>query len=159
VQGCAATLVTPVSMRTPATGKPCGGELGPCSAPSDACAPGWQICLSDFSKPSLSADGFRSRMTATQCAGDDGGKYIAAMSHGNPSWAPPGGTCPATQSDNDNGCQGTGWGSEAICCGSGCVLAGCANDLWIGKTLIYDDQKHGCGSVFGVSDGFLCCKV
>lgn len=159
VQGCAASLVTPVSMRTPATGKPCGGELGPCTAPADACAPGWQICLSDFSNPSLSAVGFRSRMTATQCASDDGGKYIAAMSHGNPAWAPPGGTCPATQNDNDNGCQGTDWGSEAICCGSGCVLAGCANDLWVGQTLIYDDQKHGCGNVFGVSDGFLCCKV
>jgi iron(II)-dependent oxidoreductase len=159
VQGCAASLTSPVSMRAPATGKACGGELGPCAAPADACAPGWKICLSDFTNPSLSADGFRARLTADQCASEDGGKYIAAMSHGNPAWAPPGGSCPTTPNSGDNNCQSTGWGSEAICCGSSCVLAGCANDLWTGKTLIYDDQKHGCGNVFGVSDGFLCCKV
>jgi gamma-glutamyl hercynylcysteine S-oxide synthase len=158
IQGCAATLLAPVSMRTAATGKACGGELGPCNAPSDACAPGWRLCLSDFTNPSLSADGFRARMTAEQCASDDGGKYIAAMSHGDPTWAPPG-SCPSSPNSNDNGCQSTGWGSEAICCGSECVLAGCANDLWVDKTLIYDDQKHGCGNVFSVSDGFLCCKL
>ena len=159
VQGCAATLAAPASMRAAATGKACGGVLGPCAAPADACAPGWRVCLSDFSSAPLSADGFRARMTADQCASEDGGRYLGAMSHGNPAWAPPGGSCPASPNSGDNGCQGTGWGSEAVCCGAGCVLAGCANDLWAGKTLIYDDQKHGCGNVFGVSDGFLCCKV
>lgn len=160
VQGCAARVAADVSMRAAATGKACGGALGACAAPADACAPGWALCLSDFSKPALSADGLRAAMTADQCASDDGGRYLAAMSHGNPAWAPPGGQCPADPSNNDNSCQATGWGSEAVCCGSGCVLAGCANDIYRGATLIYDNQKEGCGNVGDDDfDGFLCCKL
>jgi formylglycine-generating enzyme required for sulfatase activity len=159
VQGCSATLKQAASMRAPRTGAPCGGLLGPCAAPADACGPGWAPCLSDFSTPALSAAGLRAAISADECANGDGGKYLAAMSHANSAWAPPGGSCPAGTSDGDNLCRPTGWGTEAICCGSDCVLAGCANDLFVGKTMIYDDQQEGCGNVLDVMTGVLCCKV
>jgi len=159
VQGCTATVAASVSMRAPATGKACGGALGPCAAPADACAAGWAPCLSDVATPGLSPAGLRAGMSAAECANGDGGKYLAAMSHANAAWAPPGGTCPTTTSDGDNLCRATGWGTEAICCGSGCVLAGCANDIYLGATLIYDDQAEGCGNVRDVLTGVLCCKI
>ena len=89
----------------------------------------------------------------------DAGRYLAAASHANAAWAPPGGTCPSSPSDGDNECRATGWGTEAICCGSECVLAGCANYLWTDATLIYDNQQEGCGAVKDVLSGVLCCKV
>lgn len=157
VQGCAASLAQAVSMRAPATGSPCGGVLGACAAPADACAPGWALCISDFSKASLSADGFRARMSASECASSgDGGKYIAAMSHTD---CNPNQVCPTSPYTADAGCTATGWGSEALCCGADCVPAGCPDGLYPSATTIYDNQEEGCGSVRDVMTGFLCCKV
>jgi hypothetical protein len=86
-------------------------------------------------------------------------RYLAAMSHADAAWTPPA-TCPLSSSDHDNGCRATGWGSEAVCCGNGCVPAGCKNAVYTNNTLIYDDQAHGCGNVVSsLADGVLCCKT
>jgi hypothetical protein len=153
LQACAATLPAGVSLRAPASGKPCGGALGPCATPADACAPGWALCLSDFAVPALSADGFRSRLGAAACGGGAGGRFVAAMSHA-------GAACLDAPSAVDFGCNPTGFGAEAICCGAGCVRAGCVNDFYANATTIYDDQRHGCGNAdAAVADGVLCCKL
>ena len=151
-------LTLGTSMRAPATGKPCGGEAGsgPCAAPADACAPGWRPCLSDFTVPALSLTGFRAVMTPQNCsgAGGDTGRFIAAMSHADCT------QCPTTQGTVDVTCKAQGCGAEAVCCGSGCVLAGCKSTVFTNQTTIYDDQNHGCGAVSPmVADGVLCCKV
>jgi glutamate synthase (NADPH/NADH) large chain len=53
-----------------------------------------------------------------------------------------------------------GFGAEAICCGSGCVAAGCVNDFYANETRIYDNQAQGCGNVAPtVAGGVLCCKL
>ena len=154
VQGCNAVLPLGVSMRAPATGKPCGGGAAPCGAPADACAAGWAPCLGDFSNAALTADAFRAAITADACAAGDAGRYIAAMSHANCA------ACAPAPTNEDVGCKPTGCGAEAICCGSGCVLAGCKNDIFANATTIYDDQTHGCGFVAAaVADGVLCCKL
>ncbi len=154
VQGCAAILPgSNVSMRAPPTGMACGGVLGQCAAPADACAAGWALCLSNFSDAALGADGFRANMAPETCATGALGRFIAAMSHAN---CP---TCPNAPTSADAGCQATGCGSEAICCGSGCVLAGCGN-LWQNGTSIYVNEAHGCGNVVdSVANGVLCCKL
>ena len=154
VQGCAATLPGNVSLRASPTGKPCGGALGPCAAAADACAAGWLPCLSDFSKSSLSADGFRANMSQIECVTGGPGRFVAAMSHADCT------KCPNAPSSADMGCKATGCGAEAICCGTECVLAGCDSDVWEKATYIYDDQTHGCGNAAAsVADGVLCCKV
>ena len=155
VQGCSATLALGTSMRSPRTGKPCGGGGVPCGAPADACAPGWEPCLGDFAVPALSADGFRGVMTAANCSAGDAGRWLAAMSHADCT------SCAASSPPTkDLACRSTGCGSEAICCGSGCVLAGCKSGLFPNRTTIYDDQAHGCGNVAPtIADGVLCCKA
>ena len=154
VQGCEAALPTNVSMRAPATGAPCGGSSAPCAAPADACAAGWRLCLSDFSVAALSADGFRAAMPEAACAAGSGGRFIAAMSHADCK------DCGAAPSNVDKGCAPSGCGSEAICCGAGCVRAACASGLYPNATTIYDNQAHGCGNVApAVAAGVLCCKV
>ena len=155
VQGCAAVLPSGVSMRARATGKPCGGSLGPCAAAADACGAGWAPCLSDFTVQSLSADGFREHMTAHACATGDSGRWLAAMSHANCA------ECTAGPTSADIGCAASGCGSEAIACGSGAIPAGCKSELWPNATLIYgDNQQSGCGAIGPADgDGVLCCKV
>ena len=159
VRGCLASFIGNVSMRTPATGKGCGGSLGPCASPADACGPGFGLCLSSFATPGLSADSLRADLDASGCAGSAEGRFIAAMSHAELAWQPPA-QCPPEPTSDDAGCRATGWGSEAVCCGRACVLAGCANDLYVGATLIYDNQAHGCGNIAnGLADGVLCCRL
>jgi len=155
VQGCAAALAAGVSMRAPPTGKPCGGALGPCAAAADACAAGWRPCLSDFSVPALSAAGFRAAMGAAACAAGDAGRFVAASSHANCS------SCAAGPTSVDFGCLATGCGAESLCCGMGCVPAGCKSGLYPNATLIFGgDQQHGCGNVATRNqDGVLCCKL
>lgn len=155
VQGCVATLTLGTSMRAPATGKPCGGVGGEaCASPADACAPGWRPCLSDFSVPALSVVGFRAVMSVENCTGGDSGRFIGAMSHADCT------QCTTPNPATDITCKATGCGAEAVCCGSGCVLAGCKNAIFPNRTTIYDDQQHGCGAVApSVADGVLCCKV
>ena len=154
VQGCAATLPAGASMRAPATGAPCGGALGPCAAAADACAAGWAPCLSNFAVPALSADGFRARMSAADCAAGDAGRFVAAMSHANCA------ACGAGPTSADFGCAATGCGSEALCCGADCVMAGCKSGLFANDTRIFGaDQAHGCGNMLPKNaDGVLCCK-
>jgi hypothetical protein len=170
VHGCAATWNSSssgggVSLRAPPTGRPCGNDLTPggtvCAVPADACAPGWALCLSNASVPALSPAGFRAGLSAADCAGADPRRFIAAMQHANPAWESlPPKPCPTAPSDEDNGCAADGWGAEPICCGEGCVVPSCPNDLWMGATRIHVGENAGCGSVpGGWVDGVLCCKM
>ena len=68
--------------------------------------------------------------------------------------------CAPAPVSGDLGCKATGCGAEAVCCGSGCVLAGCKSSIYLNATTIYDDQAHGCGNLApSVADGVLCCKA
>lgn len=138
IQGCVAELPAAASMRAPKTGAPCGGIGQKCVAAADACAVGWQPCLSDFTVPALTADAFRAAMTASSCASDEPGRYIAAMSHADCT------KCPNSPSNIDIGCKPTGCGAEAICCGLGCVPAGCKSDIYPNATLICASETHRC---------------
>lgn len=163
VHGCAVTWTGSMSLRTSPTGKPCGTGIGPCESPADACAPGWALCLSNFSAPGLSSNGFRDSIDADGCANGDPRRFVAAMSHANPAWSnlPPA-PCPPSPQTVDNGCNADGWGAEPVCCGAGCSVPSCPNDLWMGGTRIHIGEGEGCGSIDGSSgfvDGVLCCKV
>lgn len=73
-----------VDLRAPATGKPCGGPLGPCtSSLADACAEGWGVCLASVGSDPTAIDRFRSNFSSGECA-SGGGAFVAAMSHSNP---------------------------------------------------------------------------
>lgn len=163
VHGCSATWAGSADLRAGATGKPCGGSLGPCATPADACAPGWALCLSNASQPGLDLAGFRAGMSAATCAGGDVRRYAAAMSHAIPAWSnlPPA-PCPAAPlpAQGDNGCAADGWGAEPVCCGGGCSLPSCPNSVWVDGTHIHVDMAEGCGAVStDYVDGVLCCKM
>jgi hypothetical protein len=67
IRGCAATWTSAMGLRTPTTGIACGNNLNkPCKAPVDACAAGWEPCLSWSDGNDL--DSFRSRVTSLECA-------------------------------------------------------------------------------------------
>jgi hypothetical protein len=158
VHGCSASWNGNMSMRTPATGKPCGGALGLCSSPSDACAAGWTLCMSNFSVSSVVA--FRAGITDAECATGDGRRFVAAMQHANPAWSSiPPNPCPPAPQDTDNGCAADGWGAEPVCCGSNCTVPSCPNDIWMGGTRIHIGTNEGCGGLTSqFVNGVLCCK-
>lgn len=164
VHGCLATWPAVASLRAPATGKPCGGKLGTCTAPADACAEGWALCLSSNSSGGAGLAGFRAGLTAAACAATetDPRKFVAAMSHARPEWSglPPA-PCPPAPVSTDNGCAPPGtWGGEAVCCGGACEVPSCPNSIWLGQTRIHIDEGNSCGGMAGgVADGVLCCKL
>ena len=152
VSGCLATWNTTPSLRAPRTGAACGGSLGPCASPADACAIGWSLCLSNSSTGLAT---FRSRMSPEQCAVNSGHmplRFVAAMSHALE-------PCPAAPVTTDNGCASSGYGAEPICCGSGCSIPSCPNSVWQNATRIHIDESDGCGAMNATTvNGVLCCK-
>ena len=168
VHGCLARWEGRVSLRAPATGRACGGSLGPCVAPADACATEWTLCLSaNASSPPNSGAGvsaFRSGISEGDCAAaqSDPRVFVAAMSHARPEWAglPPA-PCPSSPVAVDNGCAAPGgWGSEPVCCGAGCELPSCPDSVWRGGTRIHVGEGEACGGLTSAAaDGVLCCKL
>lgn len=162
VHGCTASWAGALSMRAPPSGKPCGGTLGPCAAPADACAPGWTLCMAGAAPPpGASIADFRAGMAPSACASGDPRIFVAGMSHALSAWEPlPPGPCPLQPGGADNGCAATGWGSEPICCGGGCQVPSCPNMIWPNGTRIHINEVDGCGALQGGSvDGVLCCKL
>lgn len=161
VRGCVAVWSGSLSMRAPVTGKgPCGG-VTPCASPADACAPGWAVCLSNLTVSPLSLPSFRNAITADQCGAADPRRFVGGMQHADPAWESlPPQPCPPTPQDTDNGCSSSGWGAEPVCCGVGCLVPSCPNDVWPAATRIHAGEGEGCGSVSSNwVDGVLCCKV
>lgn len=160
VHGCVATWVGAASLRAPRTGAACGGALGPCAAPADACAAGWELCLGPASG---GVAAFRGGITAAACAavGADPRVFVAAMSHARPDWAPlPPAPCPPAPVVDDNGCAAPGgWGSEPVCCGGGCATPSCPNAVWPRGTRIHVGVGEACGGLTSdFADGVLCCR-
>jgi hypothetical protein len=155
VAGCTATWVGVPSLRAPRTGAACGGSLGACAAPADACAPGWSLCLSNASTVEAALAALRARMSAAQC-GNDGGqlprRFVAGMSHAVQ-------PCPPSPVTVDNGCTTGVYGSEPVCCGGGCAIPSCPNSIWEGATRIHANEADGCAAMPATAvDGVLCCK-
>ena len=163
VHGCLASWPATASLRAPATGKPCDAK-NVCAAPADACAPGWALCLGNFSAAGADIAAFRAGISADACAAaqSDPRKFVAAMSHARAAWSnlPPA-PCPPAPVDDDNGCAEAGtWGSEPVCCGGACVAPSCPGAVWTGRTQIHIDEDASCDALAGgVADGVLCCKL
>ena len=89
VHGCVAGGwdTSGVSMRAEPTGKACGGPLGACTSPADACAAGWKLCLMDAAIDPGSIENFRNNLTAAECASGGNVAYVAAMSHAKQVWS------------------------------------------------------------------------
>ena len=165
VHGCLAMWDGVVSLRAPPTGRPCGGRLGPCTSPADACAPGWALCLSHAnasgSESRADVASFLKGMGPQLCREGDPRMFLAAMQHADPAWsALPPSPCPPAPQEGDNGCRPAGWGSEPICCGGACTVPSCGNDLWMDQTRIHIGESEGCGAVSAnYASGILCCKL
>jgi hypothetical protein len=160
IRGCAATWVSTVGLRAPSTGRACGNGLNkPCAAPIDACAAGWEPCLSWANGNDL--DTFRSRVTSHECATGAPGAFVAAMSH------VPGATCPPAPLNKDYGCKPQAeYGCEPICCGTSCAVPSCAHGVWGNGTSVLFTEDHtvfpnrACGNLDpGAATGVLCCEV
>ena len=146
-------------------GKPCGDKIGSCDAPADACAKGWEPCLSNATVPSskFALDAFRAAISPNDChKADPTRAFVTAMSHADKKYEDlPPKPCPPNPLNVDNGCIADDWGSEPVCCGGGCQQPICPNDVWMGGTYIKEStQNGGCGSLEpNVIDGVLCCKI
>eukprot|EP00041_Stephanoeca_diplocostata_P017484 m.353718 g.353718 ORF g.353718 m.353718 type:complete len:185 (-) comp20717_c0_seq15:284-838(-) len=119
---------------------------------------GWSLCLSAATPASIEA--FRTAVSADTCAKGDPRSFIAAMSHSNQKFEKSGPNCPPSNNTGDNGCAGEGWGCEPICCGGGCVVPSCPNELWPHETRIHIDMASGCCGKVSAQEvsGVLCCK-
>jgi hypothetical protein len=150
VAGCIAEWTGTLSMRTPATNRACGDDLGTCAAPGDACAQGWHLCGASGSIAEVAAIG----IDACERAG--GGRFVSAISH-----------C-ETQSGceydrtptGDYQCFPNGWCSEPVCCGSDCgEMGACPSGVWEGRTHIPVGVDQGCGAIGSSrARGVLCCR-
>jgi hypothetical protein len=149
IAGCIAEWSGVASLRAAATGAACGDDLAACAVPADACAPGWHMC------GGAGAIADVSQLSAAQCQGAGGGRFVAAMSH-----------C-ETQSgcEYDNAQTGTyecfesGWCSEPVCCGADCLSGSCTGGIWEGETRIALGTDQGCGAMASSrARGVLCCR-
>jgi hypothetical protein len=160
VRGCLASWSSPTNMRARRSGAACGGALGPCKSPADACGAGWEVCLGENGSE-LAA--FRTAMTPSACATGDPRAFATAMSHSNPEYKPDAGKgmCPPANRAQDNGCIPEGWGCEPICCGAACTVPSCPDMVWEGATRIHVDVAEGCCGSMSPQDsvGVLCCKT
>jgi hypothetical protein len=149
IAACGATWTGKLDLRTPPTGVACGNSTRPCAVLADACELGWHLCTDSGDVTELQMIG------PDACHADFPGRYAAASSHdisSTPCTYPPVGQWPCE--------QGKIAGGEAICCGTGCTLAGCPNGLWPNAT--YDTSStaaSGCADLSAVdADGVLCCR-
>ncbi|MCW5801404.1 MAG: hypothetical protein KIT31_03265 [Deltaproteobacteria bacterium] len=141
IAACAGVWVPAASLRKPATGSPCGGEVM-CASPADLCATGWHICSSAQELAVVSAE---------QCAEAGEGQYLAAMSSS------------AAEGECDPGlvdampCRERGANAQPVCCGEGCVDARCRDAVWKGATAIASSGLACGASAVAIGDGVLCC--
>lgn len=147
IAGCSASWAGTPSLRAAPTDSPCGDDGGPCSAPSDACAAGWHVCLASGDPADLSI-----RITGGDCAAAGTGAFVAAASH-CVSIAPCDYTPPLP-------CLAVAVCAEPVCCGSGCNTGTvCRAGVFAApQTMIADDRPNGCAALpSGIATGVLCC--
>ena len=149
VAGCIGEWQATADLRAPATGQPCGDDLGPCAVPADACAAGWHVCGASGALAEVSALG------AQQCEQAGGGKFVAAISHCK--------TQDGCSYDNPQtgsySCFASGWCSEPVCCGSDCGFGVCPSGIWKDHTHIAVGTDQGCGAIKASrARGILCCR-
>jgi hypothetical protein len=179
VHGCGVSWDGAQSMRAPRTGRNCSGGLpkAHCSVPADACAVGWEPCLSGGSD---ARSDFMKAITPAQCGGS-WGAWAAAMSHAplDTRNSTDKEYCPnktAAALATDNGCRGispSSWGAESLCCGEDCEVPTCQTALWsevspcppAGKgsprcgTLMVQAGHGVCDAAVDTKlDGIMCCK-
>jgi len=150
IAGCIAEWHGRTSLRAPRTQRACGDDLGPCSAPEDACAPGWHLCGDRGAVADLL------RVTPEQCEHAGGGRFVAAISHCKTQSG-----CEYAPARTANyQCFESGWCSEPVCCGNDCGEFGaCTDGVWQGKTHIPRGTDQGCGAIGSSrARGVLCCK-
>jgi len=136
IASCAATWPAQ-SMRTTRTGALCGNNLGPCTVPEDACAPGWHLCMKNGWPGDL----------ADRISGEDCNSPIA----GNTTFVA------GSQVVDDNGkctlplpCNTR----SVICCGTGCDHG----DYCVWKDMSSWVPYTDCNNFGGSNIGVLCCK-
>lgn len=179
VHGCGVSWSGKQSMRAARTGNCTGGLPKPhCAVPADACADGWEPCLSGDNADARSR--FMNDITAAQCGGS-WGAWAAAMSHAplDAHNSTDHEFCPNnTALAPDNGCRGVSpsqWGGEALCCGKDCEVPTCQTALWPQSSSACAPAGAGsasCGTLMvkagsGVCDatidssldGIMCCKT
>jgi hypothetical protein len=150
IAGCLATWTGEPTLRAPATGAACGDGLGACSAPADACAPGWHMCGTSGDPKELT-----SNTSSEQCLYAGGGYFASAMSH----CLGPSGECNYADDPGESyACLPSSWCSEPVCCGSRCASTGlCRDGVWPGATHI--GSGEGCGRFAAPpASGVLCCR-
>eukprot|EP01047_Picozoa_sp_COSAG01_P015113 COSAG01_NODE_751_length_13837_cov_78.727981_1_plen_557_part_00 len=160
VRGCGAHWDGVKSLRAKPTGKPCGSAPThpACASPTDACGPGWGVCLS-HSAAGLDTPSFLKAIDANTC-GTPKGAFVAGMSHA------PGTACPHPANHSvDNGCKASGYGGEPLCCGDKCAVPSCSSALWPEKTpVLFGAEGAGCCAAVTIRAdhqprGVLCCKT
>lgn len=151
IAGCLGAWEGKMTLRKGATGKACGDDGEMCTAPADACAPGWHVCASNGDYHDLSA-----RIDDKQCVDGAGpGKFVAGISHvkKKKECSPP--PTPTTRYP----CFKDGYGAEPVCCGKNCRTGECRDSVWPKKTRISVGKAEGCGNVSSNRNGgILCCK-
>jgi hypothetical protein len=150
IAGCLASWQGRQNLRAPATGRPCGDDIGGCRSPADACALGWHVC----GDSGLVAD--LRQIGGDECEHAGGGRFSAAISHCKTQQG-----CEYDEQSNASyECFSRGWCSEPVCCGADCGEVGqCSGGVWRARTHIPLGQDQGCGAASSRrAGGVLCCK-
>jgi hypothetical protein len=150
IAGCLGSWQGTQSMRSPASGIPCGDDRGECAVPGDLCAQGWRVCGATGSIADLT------QVSGEQCEQAGGGRFSAAISHCETQ----NGCAYDTRPDGDYECFDRGWCSETVCCGADCGNFGaCRDGVWQGLTHIAQGTDQGCGATSSRrAGGVLCCR-
>ncbi|KAI9028407.1 hypothetical protein DFJ74DRAFT_765370 [Hyaloraphidium curvatum] len=143
--------------------EPRASEYSPSAA---ACAPGFSVCSYAQLRSNLAVAGADDASQVAACNGAGAGTFLAAFSHADivPEEDAIAGLCQYTRAPPGPFCHAGGYGSEPVCCGTGCFDSGvaCRDMLWPGATRIGFstwDNGQGCGSIeSGTAGGVLCCR-
>ena len=148
IAGCIGDWKGSKSLVTPATGSPCGDDLGDCNEPADVCATGWHVCGS----PEGQVRDLTSRVKPDDCDAAGPGRFNAAFSHNY------GDHIDGCLNDDHYRCKHYGFGAEPVCCGSDCEFGLCRDGVWEGRTRISRGLADGCGLLDSARNGgVLCC--
>ena len=161
VWACPATWAGEFDMRSLPTGAPCN-ETTPCTVPSNACAVGFLPCGADGAVSMLQT------ISAPQCASAGTGSqyFVGGSSHAD---VTSGANCytidsyPLTGGIYPHyGCTDSGWATQPVCCGPGCVSPTCNSGVWPSATIVSPTpSSQGCGHQPAPPEGggVLCCLM
>ena len=149
IAACNAIWVGELDLRAAPTGEQCGNDLGPCTVPADACAPGWHICARSGDVTELQV------LDVSECDNLVVGRYVAASTHCS-------GPAPCAYSPLQMFECPTGTGgpcTQPICCGTDCAVPACSDGVWAGGTRENTFVANGCANTLAADqNGVLCCR-